>query len=162
MDEIGQNVSDGVSTQGRKLDVSEQVTLINQPTSLIADEFTITGNYWDCKLYEVKGAHLYKDYIYHDLLGPESKGGHTTDSWIASRSLWVWDKYYSYAISCFDGGGVFPCYILNGPGAGISYVYEQQAHAGLRPIVTLNGNVMVDLSDATKDGQSRATAWVIK
>lgn len=89
---------------------------------------------------------------------------------LGGSSCWLATK----AVGAFDGGAYYGIYEYTKSEAGKdvkfsitnsfmsshnSTYYQYGGAAGVRPVVTLNSSIKVDVSDTTSDGTSASTAW---
>ena len=103
VDEKDQNVVGGISTQGRKLNVSEQVVLINQPINLTSSKITLTGTYWQLST-KPAGNAMFKKPIYQELFVPGDY--YYNCYWLSSRALSIseMDQSYELWMGAFNRG----------------------------------------------------------
>ena len=142
LQEEGQTVttSDGTTQPTTRLGLSEQETPINQTTPNTATSWTVKYTYWNKEM--VAGD--FTNSIYYNLF--INNGSNYSTYWMSSRCFYADSVYAGFRVSRVKSGGV---------GAFTLYYSHDDPYStehALRPVVTLNSNVLV------KSGEGRQTS----
>lgn len=149
---------DGV--QGTELNLSEQTVPINEESILARTSIQITQTYW----YKSMTSDDFTDSIYYNLF--INNGGNYNKYWMSSRCISHSSNLGRalFEVRCISSGCI----------SGASYLYTSADHSegsgnyiysyayALRPVITLNSDIKINTTDATKDGTTAANAYVLK
>lgn len=138
---------------GTELGLSEQKELINQTAKVQVSSWTVKYTYWDKEMLmtdfgENDGEMYFKLFI--------NNGSNYSTYWMSSRCISVSANYVSFLGQRVKSGHVGADAVYSSGNYLSSYTYA------FRPVITLNLNVQLDVSDTAKDGTSAQKAWIIK
>ena len=145
-----QKVTVGENTiTGSELDLSEQSSFINQAEKTQADTLDVKYTYWSksLTLEEVDSSKYYELFINNGVNYPRY--------WMSSRCVLAFSNYDRFCVREV-GTGVVDAYGLYNSGSG-----EYQYAYAFRPIITLNSNVKLDITNLG-DGSSPQNGYSIK
>ena len=140
------------NVQGTEINLSEQTSPINEElTQAGNDGIKITQTYWSKSMEE----DVFFNEKYYYLFINDGENNYPT-YWMSSRCVSASSSYARFRLSYVYTGSVSASYLYRSDNSPSGSAYA------LRPVITLNSDILIDTTDTTRDGTEAEKAYIIK
>jgi len=135
--------------QGTELDLSEQNAFVTGNTQAGGTGIKVTQTYFG----RMTSSTDWSDSIYQTLL---INNGSNLTYWISSRCVDATTSYATFYVRCVSSGGVYGGHVYDSGDRPYSYSY------GVRPVVTLDYDIQIDMNQKPIGETSPTNTWKLK